>query len=121
MRRNNFSLVLKKIRDDCIEWNEDGKNFYHQEILLRDEQAHSLKEKIRYIISFFMFPIFKNKKKIYFFQGLRHANYFQHFDKSSIFSFKSVDSIASILFNTVNLGFDERISLNNSSSFITTL
>ena len=85
MRRNNFSLVLKKIRDDCIEWNEDGKNFYHQEILLRDEQAHSLKEKIRYIISFFMFPIFKNKKKIYFFQGLRHAYYFQYFDKSSIF------------------------------------
>jgi hypothetical protein len=84
MKGNNLSLALNRIKFDCAEWNDQAKQFFSQEILSRQEQAHSFKEKIRYFVSVFIFPNFKRKKQIYFFQGTRHSHYFNNFDKSSI-------------------------------------
>ena len=84
MKGNNLSLALNRIKFDCAEWNDQAKQFFSQEILSRQEQAHSFKEKIRYFVSVFIFPNFKTKKRIFFFQGTRHSHYFNNFDKSSI-------------------------------------
>lgn len=84
MKKNDFSLILNKIRSDCTQWNKEANQLLSQEILFRQKQAHSLKEKIRYIASIFILPNFKNKKQIFFFQGIRHSFYFQNFDKNSI-------------------------------------
>ena len=53
MKGNNLSLALNRIKFDCAEWNDQAKQFFSQEILSRQEQAHSFKEKIRYFVSLF--------------------------------------------------------------------
>jgi len=84
MKKYKFHTALSNIKNDCISWNKEYLLFYRQEIYSRRDQALSLKETARLILSIFIFPNFKNKKKIFFFQGLLHSAYFNNFEKDTV-------------------------------------
>ena len=82
MKDYKFHAALSNIKNDCISWNKEYLLFFSQEIYSRRDQALSLKETARLFLSIFIFPNFKNKKKIFFFQGLREIN-FNNFEKDN--------------------------------------
>jgi hypothetical protein len=84
MKKYKFHTALSNIKNDCISWNKEYLLFFRQEIYSRRDQALSLKETASLILSIFIFPNFENKKKIFFFQGLRHSEYFNNFEKNTV-------------------------------------
>ena len=84
MKKYKFTNAIDCIKSDCMSWNLENQIFYKQELSLRKDQALSFKESLRFILALFMFPRIPAKKKLFFFQGLRHSEYFKSFKPDSI-------------------------------------